>query len=708
MSPNVSPNVSPDIRANMRPKVLRTLIAAIAASSLLLGGCAQLPTGGKVTSQAISVPDPGPVFLTATGPMHNANPQEIVEGFISAQAAGPYDDWKVAREFLTAGAAQKWKPLGQTTVFSAELDLETALPRIGEPTDLGGANGTQPPESPSENGDGNGVGTGGIEPGGAEIDGAEPNGAEPNGAETNGGDPNGTEPTDGQSTPEPTGGDQTAEPTGTKSETDPNRASVTGFISVAATVDESGIYTEAMPDSKGKLNFELLRSATGQWRIATVADGYYISQPNFQSQFRPISLYFLSADQQFLVPEVRWFWRNRIETYAVNALLVGPSVWLQDAVTSAIPSGTRLVYDSVSVDNEGTAHINLSAEVLNASPVDRQNLVSQIHATLLRLPGIRSVDIQVSSVEFVQLPNQDLKRDPILASAPVVLTEDRLQRLNGRNLEMLDPFGSLAGYDVTALSIDAAQTAGVMRLGTSRLARIPGPDGATGAERATPSPEQSDPQESAETSDSAEPSETAGKDPELAILIEGEDLVAPSIDRFGWTWTAEAASPQFRAVQLDATEVTLAATWLAERRIIDVKVSHDGARVAVISTDGAQTQIEVAAVVRDASNAPLSLSTPVTVGSALDDARLMQWLDESNLAVVAHSATSDLDTLFTVTVGGRSDMISNVAGAVSMGAGRGLRSLFIGTDVGEILSRTSTGAAWSIVLEDAAFPTFPG
>lgn len=677
-------------------KLLRTLVAALAASSLLLGGCAQLPTGGKVTSQAISVPDPGPVFLTATGPMHNANPQEIVEGFISAQAAGPYDDWKVAREFLTVGAAQKWKPLGQTTVFSEELDLETVLPRMGELTDVNGdQNGTAPPDITGEDGADSKEAI--SENGESDTDSTN---ADPSNPDLNNPDLNSADPT--------------ASPTGPEAETDPNRASVTGFISVAATVDEFGIYTEALPDAKGKLNFELLRSSTGQWRIATVADGYYISEPNFQSQFRPISLYFLSADQQFLVPEVRWFWRNRIETYAVNALLAGPSLWLQDAVRTAIPGGTRLVYDSVSVDNEGKAHINLSAEVLNAAPEDRKNLISQIHATLLRLPGVRSVDIQVSSVEFLQEPNADLRRDPILASAPVVLIEDRLQRLNGRNLEMVDSFGSLEAYDITALSIDESQTAGVMRLGSSQLARIPGPDAVTGSEQVTPNPGQTEPStDSGETAEqdpqaSAEPNQPAKADSELEILIEGQNLVGPSIDRFGWTWTAEAASPQFRAVKLDATEVALSATWLAERTILDVKVSHDGARVAVISTDGDQTQIEVAAVVRDASNAPLSLSTPVTVGSALADASLMQWLDESSLAVVAHSATSDLDTLFTVTVGGRSDMISNVAGAVSMGAGRGLRSLFIGTDMGEILSRTSTGASWSMVLEDATFPTFPG
>lgn len=580
--------------------MLRKILATAVIATLSLTGCAQIPVDGRVSSLKIDVPDPGLIYLSVNGPVTGANPEQIVEGFISAQAAGLQDDWKVAKEFLTPAAAQKWQPVGHTTVFAGELLLqptgvESEAPEAADPMNSAAARSNV------------------------------------------------------------------------------REVSVEGTINVSATIDSAGIYTEALPDAQNKLNFDLVKDDNGQWRISTVADGYYISQPIFHSQFRPVSVYFLSRDNKYLVPEVRWFWRTRAETYAVNALLAGPSEWMRDAVSTAVPSGTRLVYDSVSVDANGTAHVNLSGEALTASVSERSNLTGQIEATLLRLPGVRAVDIQVNSVDFQQDANPDLIRDPILASTPMVVTNDRLQRLTGRTVEPVETFGSLADLDVTGMALSDSQTYGALRLGKDQLVTIPAP----------------------------------GEEP--IPLITGKELVAPSIDRFGWVWSGESESPtELRAVTLDGAEVQVTANWLADRSIIDIKISHDGARIAIISAVGEQSQMEVAAVIRDGSNVPQALSAPVTVGAALGEATLMQWLDESTLAVVGHSATSDLDSLFTVMVGGRSEMISNVTGAVSMGAGRGLRSLFIGTSTGEILSRTSTGASWSTVLEDAFFPTFPG
>lgn len=638
----------------MKPRALTALTAVVLAASLTLSACAQIPTTGKITSQDINVPDPGPVFLSADGPVRDSSPQEIVEGFISAQAAGLSDEWKVAKEFLTDSAATRWQPTGQTTIFAGELDLDEIQQRVpGAPEETTTATGpdtqdptahpdeTHTPEAPAQT-------------------------QEEDGTQTV------PEPTDLDSDPDIDNPD--AEESAAPNElVDPNAATVQGSATVAATLDGAGNYTEALPGAQTKLNFDLVRNADGQWRISTVADGYFISQPNFQSQFRPVAVYFLSADQTFLVPEIRWFWRNRVETYAINSLLAGPSSWLQDAVRTAIPGGTRLVYDSVSVDSFGAAHVNLSSEVLAATGQERKNLVSQIQATLLRLPGVRTVEIQVNSVEFLQDPNGSLVRDPILAASPIVLSDGRLFRLNGRTPQVLDAFGAVDRTDITGLAINDQQDWAVMRLGTATLATFPGPGG------------------------------------EPAVLMKGKGLAAPTIDRFDWAWSGEAeAAGQIRAVQRDGTEVTIAASWLAERAIINMRVAHDGSRVAIISGDGDQSQIEMAAVIRDPSGVPLSLSTPVTVGSALSDASLVQWLDEVTLAVVAHSASSDLETLFTVTVGGRSDMISSVPGAVSIGSGRDLRSLFIGTDTGEILSRTSTGASWATIHENAYLPTFPG
>ena len=711
-------------------------LATFVAGALVLAGCAQIPTSGDVVSQDISVPEIAPINLTATGPAYDASPEQIVEGFIAAQAAGLGDDRSVARDFLTPSAANKWQADLQTTVFTGDLLVERADPNAQVQT--------PDPVGPDDTHAGDPTGATSA------TNSDETNGqAQPSGeSAAPGSDTEQVESTAPGNPSKPSDSGDPSDPgnsTDPVAPPDPNRITVAGTFGVSATVTQTGVYTEALPGAQAKVNFDLVRNAQGQWRIETVADGNYMSATHFLAQFRATSLYFLSADAKFLVPEVRWYWRNRAETLAVNGLLAGPSEWLRDSLVTDIPSGTRLMYDSVSVDDVGTAHVNLSPELLSATGQHRENLTSQIHATLLKVPGVRTVDIQVNAVEFAQTPNEDLIKDPIVASAPMVLQDGTLSNLVGRTIEPIADFGSLAGLDVTGLALDDSQGFGVMRLGTSKIVALPGPTGhpqgpgtesvtdpdanseqgsdpesgaqpdgegdpATGdtteSEAATELPDSTDPAGPPVTPPGTLPGDPAAK---ATVLMKDSHLVAPSIDRFGWIWSGKTPSPGFlRTALRDGTQVEVAAPWLAERTIVAVRISHDGSRAAIISADGDQTQIEVAAIIRDPSNLPLSLGTPITVGSALVGATLMQWTDEATLAVIAHSATSDVDTLFTVTVGGRSEMISNVEGATSMGAGRGLRSLYIGTQAGEILSRTSTGASWAVVLEDAFYPTFPG
>lgn len=90
---------------------------AVAAVALLLAGCTGLPTRGDVqVGLELDAPQEEPDFLPlASGPVPDATPEEMVEGFMEA-AITPADDWDTARKFLTAEQAASWRPAAGVSI----------------------------------------------------------------------------------------------------------------------------------------------------------------------------------------------------------------------------------------------------------------------------------------------------------------------------------------------------------------------------------------------------------------------------------------------------------------------------------------------------------------------------------------------------------------------------------------------------------------
>jgi hypothetical protein len=94
--------------------------------TVLITGCAQLPTTGPVSS--------GPVvevggsedfaFYTPSGPELDADQSEIVSGFINAHI-GPQNDYAIAREFLTEEFSATWNPQEEVLVRSSSPTYES-------------------------------------------------------------------------------------------------------------------------------------------------------------------------------------------------------------------------------------------------------------------------------------------------------------------------------------------------------------------------------------------------------------------------------------------------------------------------------------------------------------------------------------------------------------------------------------------------------
>ena len=159
-----------------------------------------------------------------------------------------------------------------------------------------------------------------------------------------------------------------------------------------------------------KVTFGLERSG-GEWRISQVPDtfGTWLSQADLDRLYDPFRIYYVSAGDHRLVPDVRWLpLGTGLATRLARCLLAGVPDYLKGAVRTDIPAGTRLAVDAVTIDS-GTAKVDLAATRLGNDPGQRQNLGAQFLATVTQAPGVERVALQLEGADL-QMPNGESTR----------------------------------------------------------------------------------------------------------------------------------------------------------------------------------------------------------------------------------------------------------------------------------------------------------
>lgn len=450
-------------------------------------------------------------------------------------------------------------------------------------------------------------------------------------------------------------------------------------VMLEARVDEDGVYTEAATGSREELVFELVQDAAQQWRISALDDGVVMSAANFDNQYRPVPLYFATADLEQLVPDQRWFPTTKDVTSAVSELLAGPVPWLRDAVRTGAPEGARLSAAAVTVTADHMAEIDLSREAIvggaSGTRGSRALLQAQLEATLSRLSRTLVTDVRVTigglpwEADGVLTPDRDLAP----STGPYVLSGDRLGVVDAGEVRPLTDAPSLEGLNANSPAVSLDASVRVVLDGSRRLMLLP----------------------------------TDGSEPEE--MMTGQDLLAPSIDRFGWVWTGDERVPgQVLVVQAGVEPTVLEADWLADRTVRSLRVARDGSRVAIISAsaESSAVSVDVAAVVRGADGVPQRLGDPVRIGVSLTDATDLAWVDELNVAILGLSGDMSVPTMHLAQVGGPTSTKPLVVGAESIAAGKGERALYL-VDAEGVL-HTQQAGSWVTVAEDVTDVTFPG
>ncbi len=440
---------------------------------------------------------------------------------------------------------------------------------------------------------------------------------------------------------------------------------VVATLTVVGEVDAHGRFTERSGNSQ-TVTFDLVE-VDGEWRVTDPPPGLIVTDRVFEQQYRRTPVYFLTPDRTQLVPDVRYFPTHDVATSVVTELLAGPSPWLRGAVVSAVPEGVSLRSGTVDVDGDVAQVVLEPAETVQDAP-ERDLMLTQITRSLT-IGQVRSVEVRAGQDGDVLTDAAVLSEPPV--GLPVMLAGDALVQQSA-DLVPVEGVGTLAGLRVSAPAVSEDQTVRVALSGTDRLVTLP--------------------------TDSAA----------ARTLLTGPGLVRPSVDRFGWVWTATSVDGAgLHAVTADREVADVSAPWLADRTVRALRVSREGTRIAVAVSGPGGLVIEVCGIVRDAQGAPSSLTDPVRVGPGVTVADQIVWTDLETVVVLGR--TGSAATLTRVPVSGISEVLTPVPDALAVAADRSGSTLMVATVGGDLLRRYgSTWVAIGPAGQQVSDPTYPG
>lgn len=458
---------------------------------------------------------------------------------------------------------------------------------------------------------------------------------------------------------------------------------------VVATMNSDGSLTPAR--NVGLRRKFRLERVNGEWRIANPPRGLLLTRLDVSRSYRPLNLYFVSAQAPFLVPDPIYVpvVRPGAATSLVRALLDGPTPWLAPAVRTAFPRGTGLVVDAVPVEN-GVAQVNLSSDVLRASQSDTAALTAQLVWTLSQLPEVTGVEIQSDGVPLT-----------ISQNSGVQTTQD---------WEAFNPNAPPA----TDLAVGVA-AGKVVQLTPTAPTALPGALGSGGIAVRSPAQSWSGQQIAAVSADGTTVYLQSAANPSQTVaVLRAQHVVSLSFSGSGDLWVVDQRAGRsvvqmLRAASLARADravprpVPIALPRLPGKRIEQLRVARDGTRVALVLAAARQPgELEVARVVRRDHRASLSGFKPLE--RTLTNVQSVAWAASDQIAVLAQQRGAAVQPWLVGVDATVSATGGALPGAVRLTAAPGL-PLLAATGDGRVWE--DTGLSWR-QLARATDPAYPG
>ncbi|MFW6693391.1 LpqB family beta-propeller domain-containing protein [Streptomyces sp. MAR4 CNX-425] len=471
-----------------------------------------------------------------------------------------------------------------------------------------------------------------------------------------------------------------------------------------ARVNEAGTYT---PDERAySLNIELSREGkSGQWRIVDPPRGLVISRADFERTFQPASTYhFTARSKDTLVPDPVYV-RRRIDpvTDAVRTLLDGPGGLIGTVTQTTFPARTKLKgHQRLTVDEEGTLRVRL---VLPSKPGAHtcERMAAQVLHTAQSQEGVRVDHVELLTAKDVKLcelsaaageryaPDR-LAGDP--DSLYFIDSEHRLVRTSAKPeagdagpATVISPLGDgNPGFGSAAVARSEKKAAGVT---------------ATGRELYVSSLD--------ESSELGEPLLTS--DATQAQAERGDGLTAPSWDGLGDLWVADRVGGESRLYWVEdgtGDPVRIDVTGL-EGRIEALRMSAEGARIALVVSEGTESRLVLGAVSVEDGVPVVAL---VRETGPLAEVGTVSWAGESRLLVVGRESEGVHQMRLVSTDGSvppAAELGQGLTGVTAVAATEdGTKPLVAASEDGIV--RLPQNAYWKAVAggEGGTAPVYPG
>ena len=429
----------------------------------------------------------------------------------------------------------------------------------------------------------------------------------------------------------------------------------TYVFSSAASVDNLGIYTVS-DQATQRLEYSFTQNSDDEWRISAAPDGIVLSSDGFNDIFDNYALYYFDSTYKYLVPDVRWFPRTtRVDTRLVLTLLSGQSGWLAQGITnSEFPTGTTL--RSAVTKESGVATVDLSDEVLDATPQAQSRMAEQLKNTL----GVSSVVITVNEIAIPVPDSQAVPVvNPSVAGSLLARTDDGFGFLGSGG-----SISALGGQSGEILSLDASD----VTLSRDRdFSAVKAADGV----------------------------HIVFSDNSDQMLLDARpDVIAPSVDTSGFVWTAPASDASaIRVFDTAGARFDITSPIVPGTRVASMAVSRDGSRLALFTSTDSGPALVVYGILRT-DGVPYALGPPFVVrvdqGLTPIDAA---WVDDRTIATLGGQTTSDSALVTLYELGGQSTTKGRVVGGRSIVGADDIDGLRVVAADGEIFQPRGSGWA---------------
>ncbi|HEX8510553.1 MAG TPA: LpqB family beta-propeller domain-containing protein, partial [Propionibacteriaceae bacterium] len=373
-----------------------------------------------------------------------------------------------------------------------------------------------------------------------------------------------------------------------------------------------------------RVDFGLVKEG-GEWRISKPPAGLMVAEYYFTRFFTSYNVYFI-GNGATLVPDPIYLpnlpSQANVASVLMKSLLDGPSRWLQPAVRSALPTGTDLSVDSVTVQ-DGIAQVPLSEAVLALNDRQRSLLAAQVVYTLKQAFGIEGVLFLVNQKPF-RVPESD--NDSLVVAVDQILTD-------------VDPVPFVAGDQVYAVRGRSVQLVDVTA-GSPNPRPVPGPLGAGkyAVDSLAISVTNTDIAAVTDGQTVLRAGLTTARDDPSVRLSRVTNLLRPQYSRYGELWAvADSGGQQKMWLFNGEKRVEVGGALLADGRIVAFRISPDGARMAVVRAVGKRMELGLARINRaDITTVdgwrPLNTSKPDVAAISL--IRDVGWLGATELLVL--------------------------------------------------------------------------